>query len=45
MGDAVVNPEDGLVLVRSGWLAKGVVYRERGHDDRGFDIIRALAGL
>eukprot|EP00439_Symbiodinium_sp_Y106_P037928 s4855_g4.t1 len=40
VGDAVVNPEDGLVLVRSGWLAKGVVYRERGHDDRGFDIIR-----
>ncbi|CAE7780274.1 unnamed protein product [Symbiodinium sp. CCMP2592] len=40
VGDAVVNPADGLVLVRSGWLAKGVVYRERGHDEQGFDIIR-----
>lgn len=40
VGDAVVNPDDGLVLVRSGWLAKGVVYRERGHDEQGFDIIR-----
>ena len=31
--------------MRSGWLAKGVVYRERGHDEQGFDIIRKLAGL
>lgn len=33
-------PSESMVLMRVGWLGRGIVYRERGHDEWGFDRVR-----
>ncbi|CAK9106726.1 Uncharacterized protein SCF082_LOCUS49710 [Durusdinium trenchii] len=38
VGDAM--PSESMVLMRVGWLGRGIVYRERGHDEWGFDRVR-----